>query len=326
MPSPSPSSTIRSSPTRSPASATRRRRTRCSARTSSASARCCWREATRDAADGRRRRSSTPLTDGAGAAARRAAGRRADPARRARVRPRRPGAAARRRRRVRRHQPRRGDVRPQALRQQAAGVAGRPAGDRRSTRCSPPAGRSCTRSSCCSSATRPSRSPSVCALCRARGHRAPARRPASTVHVVTAADRRPPQRPRLHRPRPRRRRRPPVRPPGLTALPNLGVASSTAAIRQSAAGLRLQSAVVRVADACGCSGEITPRGFREPGHVPADLSAGAIAVVVGGHLEVAPVPPRVSRLDREHRFRPGDVEVDHLAGRQRERVLALRLW
>ena len=72
----------------------------------------------------------TPLTTAPGAAPRRAAGGRADPARRARLRARRPGADAERRRRLHRHLARRGDVPAPAVRQQAPRVARRPAGDR----------------------------------------------------------------------------------------------------------------------------------------------------------------------------------------------------
>ena len=102
-------------------------------------------------------------------------GRGADPACRARFRPRRPGAAARRRRRVRRDQPRRGDVRAQAVRQQAAGVARRAAGDRdrpdaRDRRLAGPHVRAAPRARRAAADHR-----RVRAL-RAGGHRAPARR------------------------------------------------------------------------------------------------------------------------------------------------------
>ena len=175
MPSPSPSSTTRSSPTRWPGSATARRRTRCSARTSSASAALLLVEGHRDAADGRHDR-------------RDAAHRR-----------RRHGGCA--------VQPivvpilRAGlgfvhaaqellpdaDVgfigisrdeetfAPQAVRQQAARVAGRPAGDRRSTRCSPPAARSSHTIELLLERDAPDADHGRVRAVRPGGHRAPAR-------------------------------------------------------------------------------------------------------------------------------------------------------
>ena len=55
----------------------------------------------------------------------------------------------------------------------------------------------------------------VCALCRARGHR-PAEGGRPLAARRDGRHRRPPQRIGVHRPRPRRRRRPPVRPAGLS--------------------------------------------------------------------------------------------------------------
>ena len=79
----------------------------------------------------RRRHRGDAADHGAGPADRQPAGRRADPARRARVRRCRPGVAAERRHRFHRHGPQRGHPPARAVRQQAARVARRPAGDRR---------------------------------------------------------------------------------------------------------------------------------------------------------------------------------------------------
>ena len=69
----------------------------------------------------------TPLTTAPGTTHRHPAGRRADPARRSRLRRCRPGAAAQRRHRLHRHGPQRRHPPARAVRQQAAGVvAGRP--------------------------------------------------------------------------------------------------------------------------------------------------------------------------------------------------------
>jgi hypothetical protein len=63
-----------------------------------------------------------------------------------------------------------------------------------------------------------------------------------------------------------------------------------------------------------------------PHHVPAELTTRSISRLIGSRGEIAAVPPRVSRLDSEHGFGPGEIEMDDLTGRQHERELPLWLW
>ena len=68
---------------------------------------------------------------------------------------------------------------------------------------------------------------------------------------------------------------------------------------------------------------VSDRLFVEAQHEPADRAARPIAGLIAPLGEIAAVPPRVSGLDGQPDRRPRDVEVDGLARREPQRVLAL---
>ena len=136
---------------------------------------------------------------------------RAHPAGRRRHGGRRAPAGPRRRGGLRGPGPGRGDLPAHALPGQAARAARRPAG----VRARPDAGhRRLARAytaGCSWRGARPNRSPWCACWPRPRASSGP-RQSGIDMRIVTAVDRQPPERAGLHRPRPRRRRRPPVRP------------------------------------------------------------------------------------------------------------------
>ena len=72
-------------------------------------------------------------------------------------------------------------------------------------------------------------------------------------------------------------------------------------------------------------GEVVANLLRARDDVPADLATRPPPCLVALHAGIAAMPPRVSGLDAEAGVGPRQVEVDHLAGAQRERKLTLRL-
>ena len=67
---------------------------------------------------------------------------------------------------------------------------------------------------------------------------------------------------------------------------------------------------------------VVSHGLVEADDQPPELGAGAIASLVAPLTQIAAVEPGRSRLDRQADRRPGDVEMDRLARRERQRVLA----
>ena len=73
-------------------------------------------------------------------------------------------------------------------------------------------------------------------------------------------------------------------------------------------------------------GELVAHRLVMADDAPTDLVAGTVPGLVGALAEVATVPPAVAGFDAEAGGRPGEVDVDHLAGRAASSgMLALRL-
>jgi hypothetical protein len=68
-----------------------------------------------------------------------------------------------------------------------------------------------------------------------------------------------------------------------------------------------------------------PHRLVEAHHVPADLPAGPITILIGALTAITSVPPRVTRLERQPPVGPRQIEVDRAAIEQHQRVLADRL-
>jgi hypothetical protein len=71
--------------------------------------------------------------------------------------------------------------------------------------------------------------------------------------------------------------------------------------------------------------EIVAYRLVETNHLPAEFSAGEIALLVATLPSIAAMPPARARFHGKPDRRPDDVEMDHLAVCERQRVLPHRI-